>query len=96
MNSPPSCIVLNMKITLAFVLLSLCFATMMIAADVPAEGSKAPDFTLKSQDGTPVSLHDFKGKYVVLYFYPKDMTTGCTIEAHGVSSGTEKSGNDLG
>ncbi len=55
----------------------------MFAADVPAEGSKAPDFTLKSQDGTPISLHDYKGKWVVLYFYPKDMTQGCTIEAHG-------------
>ena len=48
----------------------------------PAVGSTAPDFTLNSQDGKPVSLHDFKGKWVVLYFYPKDMTTGCTIEAH--------------
>jgi len=48
----------------------------------PAVGSAAPDFTLNSQDGKPVSLHDFKGKWVVLYFYPKDMTSGCTIEAH--------------
>src|ERR1700739_1719434 len=48
----------------------------------PAVGTPAPDFTLNSQDGKPVSLHDFKGKWVVLYFYPKDMTTGCTIEAH--------------
>src|SRR5580692_2833683 len=48
----------------------------------PAVGSAAPDFTLNSQEGQPVSLHDFKGKWVVLYFYPKDMTTGCTIEAH--------------
>ena len=47
-----------------------------------AVGSAAPDFTLNSQEGKPVSLHDFKGKWVVLYFYPKDMTTGCTIEAH--------------
>lgn len=49
---------------------------------LPAVGSPAPDFTLPSQDGTKVSLHDYKGKWVVLYFYPKDMTTGCTIEAH--------------
>ena len=48
----------------------------------PAVGSAAPDFTLNSQDGKPVSLRDFKGKWIVLYFYPKDMTTGCTIEAH--------------
>lgn len=49
---------------------------------VPAVGSEAPDFTLNAQDGKPVSLHDFRGKWVVLYFYPKDMTPGCTIEAH--------------
>jgi len=48
----------------------------------PAVGAAAPDFTLNSQEGKQVSLHDFKGKWVVLYFYPKDMTTGCTIEAH--------------
>src|SRR6201993_5216824 len=48
----------------------------------PAVGTPAPDFTLNSQEGKPISLHDFKGKWVVLYFYPKDMTTGCTIEAH--------------
>ena len=51
-------------------------------ADVPAEGSKAPDFTLQSQEGKTVSLKDFHGQWVVLYFYPKDMTKGCTIEAH--------------
>jgi peroxiredoxin Q/BCP len=64
--------------------LSLAFAaTVLMAADEPpAVGSKAPDFTLKSQEGTTVSLHDFQGKWVVLYFYPKDMTQGCTIEAH--------------
>jgi thioredoxin-dependent peroxiredoxin len=48
----------------------------------PAVGSAAPDFTLNNQEGKAISLHDFKGKWVVLYFYPKDMTTGCTIEAH--------------
>jgi peroxiredoxin Q/BCP len=48
----------------------------------PAVGSSAPDFTLNSQEAKPVSLHDFKGKWVVLYFYPKDFTSGCTLEAH--------------
>jgi thioredoxin-dependent peroxiredoxin len=54
------------------------------AADdtMPAVGQDAPSFTLPSQDGTPISLDQYKGKWVVLYFYPKDMTTGCTIEAH--------------
>lgn len=48
----------------------------------PASGTPAPDFTLNSQDGKPVSLHDLRGKWVVLYFYPKDFTSGCTKEAH--------------
>jgi peroxiredoxin Q/BCP len=54
------------------------------AADdaMPAEGQQAPTFTLPSQDGSPISLDQYHGKWVVLYFYPKDMTTGCTIEAH--------------
>ena len=50
--------------------------------DMPAAGQKAPAFTLPSQEDTNVSLSQYKGKWVVLYFYPKDMTTGCTIEAH--------------
>ena len=44
-------------------------------------GEKAPDFTLPNQDGTEVSLRGFSGKWVVLYFYPKDNTSGCTKEA---------------
>src|ERR1700676_805233 len=48
----------------------------------PAVGAAAPDFTLNSQENKAVSLHDFKGKWVVLYFYPKDFTSGCTVEAH--------------
>ena len=45
-------------------------------------GAMAPNFTLPSQTDTPVSLNEFRGKYVVLYFYPKDQTSGCTLEAH--------------
>lgn len=44
-------------------------------------GTKAPDFKVNDQDGNPVKLSDFKGKKVVLYFYPKDQTPGCTAEA---------------
>lgn len=44
-------------------------------------GTKAPDFTLMDQSGAPVSLSDFAGKRVVLYFYPKDNTPGCTRQA---------------
>ncbi len=46
-----------------------------------AEGSMAPDFTLKNQYGEEVSLSSFRGKKVVLYFYPKDNTAGCTKQA---------------
>jgi peroxiredoxin Q/BCP len=49
---------------------------------LPAVGQVAPGFTLPSQDGSQISLDSFRGKWVVLYFYPKDMTSGCTIEAH--------------
>ena len=51
-------------------------------AVLPQAGQTAPNFTLPSQDGSKISLDSFRGKWVVLYFYPKDMTTGCTIEAH--------------
>lgn len=51
-------------------------------AELPAVGQKAPHVSLPSQDGSKVSLSDFHGKWVVLYFYPKDNTPGCTIEAH--------------
>ena len=52
------------------------------ASDAPGVGATAPNFTLPSQEDKPVSLSDYRGKWVVLYFYPKDQTTGCTIEAH--------------
>ncbi|OCA83342.1 peroxiredoxin [Bacillus sp. FJAT-27225] len=45
------------------------------------EGLQAPDFSLQANTGETVSLSDFKGKNIVLYFYPKDMTPGCTTEA---------------
>src|ERR1700747_332690 len=48
----------------------------------PAAGTPAPDFSLTTSDGSQGSLKDFKGKWVVLYFYPKDFTSGCTMEAH--------------
>lgn len=46
-------------------------------------GTKAPDFTLPDQNGTMHSLSDYRGKKVILYFYPKDMTAGCTKQACG-------------
>lgn len=47
-----------------------------------APGAAAPGFTLPSQEGTPVSLSSYRGRWVVLYFYPKDESAGCTVEAH--------------
>jgi peroxiredoxin Q/BCP len=47
----------------------------------PATGTPAPDFSLTTSDGSQVNLKDYRGKWVVLYFYPKDMTSGCTLEA---------------
>ena len=74
------------KLILALVAaLVLSFAYVAVqAADqpMPGAGQSAPTFTLPSQDGSQISLGSFHGKWVVLYFYPKDMTQGCTIEAH--------------
>jgi len=48
----------------------------------PSVGSPAPDFKLFSQDGQAVKLSELRGQWIVLYFYPKDFTSGCTVEAH--------------
>lgn len=48
---------------------------------LPAEGTRAPDFSLPDGSGRTVSLKDFRGRTLVLYFYPKDNTSGCTAEA---------------
>jgi peroxiredoxin Q/BCP len=64
---------------------AVCFLSIVgIAAyaGLPEVGTPAPQFTLRSQDGSEVKLSNFKGKWVVLYFYPKDFTSGCTLEAH--------------
>jgi peroxiredoxin Q/BCP len=67
----------------AALLLAVALVTVHAAdPSLPAVGQIAPTFTLPSQDGSQISLESFRGKWVVLYFYPKDMTPGCTIEAH--------------
>jgi peroxiredoxin Q/BCP len=71
-----------MYVFLGMALLLLAYPLLRAADQPPAVGVKAPDFTLSSQEAKQVSLHDFHGKWVVLYFHPKDFTTGCTIEAH--------------
>src|SRR5437868_5193184 len=68
----------------AAILLLLGMAAVRAArhlAKAPVPGTPAPDFTLNAQDGKPASLRDFRGQWVVLYFYPKDFTSGCTKEA---------------
>jgi len=55
---------------------------LLSSGTLPAVGSTAPDFTLPTQEGSTASLKDYRGKWVVLYFYPKDQTPGCTREAH--------------
>jgi len=54
---------------------------VMIGGPMPEVGKDAPDFELPAQDGKKVDLDDYEGKWVVLYFYPKDFTGGCTLEA---------------
>jgi peroxiredoxin Q/BCP len=74
---------LRIVLLLAVVLVLIVLVPRVLShSAAPAEGSNAPDFTLPSQEGSTVSLKDYRGKWVVLYFYPKDQTPGCSREAH--------------
>jgi peroxiredoxin Q/BCP len=74
---------LRIIILLAVVLVLIVLVPRLLSRSAtPAEGSAAPDFTLPSQEGSSVTLKDYRGKWVVLYFYPKDQTPGCSREAH--------------
>jgi peroxiredoxin Q/BCP len=75
---------LTVSIFVALILLLLAGGYTLLRgnSNPPAVGSPAPDFTLFSQDGQPVKLSALRGQWVVLYFYPKDFTSGCTVEAH--------------
>jgi peroxiredoxin Q/BCP len=66
-----------------FILSALALAAGSVHAgpEPPAVGTPAPDFSLTTNEGTAASLKDYRGKWVVLYFYPKDFTSGCTLEA---------------
>ena len=72
-------IVLLLAVVIALVVL---VPRLLSRGATPTEGSNAPDFTLPSQEGSSVSLKDYRGKWIVLYFYPKDQTPGCSREAH--------------
>ncbi len=63
---------------------------MRTGEKAPSSGTPAPEFTLNSQHGKPLSLRDLRGKWVVLYFYPKDFTSGCTKEAHNFQRDLQK------
>jgi len=70
--------------------LSAMFAVAVDQPQPPAAGNPAPAFTLPNQEGAQVSLDQFKGKWIVLYFYPKDFTSGCTVEAHNFQRDIDK------
>jgi len=59
-------------------------------AEPPAVGSVAPEFTLTTNEGHQASLKDFRGSWVVLYFYPKDFTSGCTLQARNFQMDLDK------
>jgi peroxiredoxin Q/BCP len=65
-----------------FVAAALLRAAEASAPAAPKVGDMAPVFSLMSDEGKPVNLADYRGRWVVLYFYPKDFTSGCTLEAH--------------
>lgn len=71
-----------MKKLLLSLLLVAGLGVGLLAADLPTVGQMAPNFTLSNNDGQQVSLSQYRGQWVVLYFYPADFTSGCTMEAH--------------
>src|SRR5918993_4690171 len=79
-----------------FFLFALLMFTAIVAkpinslTEVPAAGTEAPAFKLVTNEGKEASLSDFKGKWVVLYFYPKDFTSGCTMQARNFQRDLQK------
>ena len=75
---------------ICILVISASVALAVAVAEPPAVGSVAPDFALTTNEGHQASLKDFRGKWVVLYFYPKDFTGGCTLEAHNFQTDLAK------
>ncbi len=69
---------------------ALSLVSLAMAQTTPSTGATAPAVKLTSDEGKQVSLSDYKGKWIVLYFYPKDFTSGCTLEAHNFQRDLEK------
>lgn len=79
------------KVLSIFVIATIAAASGVTAVAATLDpGEAAPNFTLPSQENTPVSLADYRGKWVVLYFYPKDMSPGCSVEAHNFQRDQDK------
>ena len=85
-------IVMTKRFLLCALLVATVIAVQVVQAttEAPAVGAAAPDFNLTTNEGHQASLKDFKGKWVVLYFYPKDFTSGCTLEAHNFQADLAK------
>jgi peroxiredoxin Q/BCP len=75
---------------LCIVIICATAALALVFAEAPAVGSSAPEFALTTNEGNQAALKDFRGKWVVLYFYPKDFTGGCTLEAHNFQTDLSK------
>ena len=85
-----------MKNTILSGMIGLATVVCMAATESqtqPEVGKPAPDFSLTTGDGSQVSLKDYRGKWVVLYFYPKDFTSGCTMEARNFQRDIAKYGD---
>ena len=79
------------KIFLVLAILAMCASALaFVPTEPPAVGSVAPEFSLTTNEGNQAALKDFRGKWVVLYFYPKDFTSGCTLEAHNFQTDLDK------
>jgi peroxiredoxin Q/BCP len=78
------------KVALAANIALLALGSPAFADAVPPVGSEAPEFSLPSNTGKDIGLSDLKGKRTVLYFYPGDFTSGCTIEAQGFEKNIAK------
>jgi thioredoxin-dependent peroxiredoxin len=89
---------MKIRNTILSAVVGLATFTSMAATESqkqPEVGKPAPDFSLTTGDGSQVSLKDYRGKWVVLYFYPKDFTSGCTMEARNFQRDLAKY-NDAG
>src|SRR5437879_10090765 len=87
---------MNIRNTILSAAIGLATLTCMAATESqtqPEIGKLAPDFSLTTGDGSQVNLKDYRGKWVVLYFYPKDFTSGCTMEARNFQRDIAKYGD---